>query len=273
MPGTRTIGLTITALAGAVFVLAVAAMGYRAAAYNERADFERYRIEPTTSRSVEVHGRPLTIADATDAAGNAALRVRYGEAEVLAPVKNPPAPGIPDLGGYAEWAALMAIRPALKTGEPARDEQGNLPAPRFILVTRTTPPGFDPQSWGSVRRADWRFTLYEFHSDGTVTAETYRWPRSDRSEKGLERRAAGDAEHVPDPMAADLAAIPPLQERTWQYQAALHVIPKHQMPAQRFKSTALEAAGWTLPVAGFAVLFILLGLALTFMPKRRPLQG
>jgi len=58
MPRTRTIGLTITALAGAVFTLAVAAMGYRAAAYNEGADFERYRIEPTTNRRVDAHGTP-----------------------------------------------------------------------------------------------------------------------------------------------------------------------------------------------------------------------
>lgn len=264
MPRTRIIGLTITALAGVVFVVAVAAMGYRAAAYNEAADYGRYRIEPNTARSFEVHGRPVSLTDAADAAGNPALRIRYGDAELLAPIKDPPAPDIPDLGGYAEWAAMLAIRPALRTGEPALDVHGNQPAPRFVLVTRTTPPGFDPQSWGSVRRADWRFTFYELKPDGTIDARTFRWPRSERSEKGLERRASHH-----DPMAEDLAAIPPLQERTWEYQAALHVIPKLQMPAQRFKRTALAAAGWTFPVAGFAMLFILLGLALTFMPERK----
>lgn len=264
MPRTRIIGLTITALAGVVFVIAVAAMGRRAAAYNERADFDRYRIEPNTSRTFEIHGRPVSLTDATDDAGNAALRIRYGDTELLAPVKDPPGPGIPDLGAYAEWVAMLAIRPALKSGEPVLDERGNQPAPRFVLVTRTTPPGFDPQSWGSVRRADWRFTFYELKPDGTIDVRTLRWPRSERSEKGLESRAAAH-----DPLAEDLAAIPPLQERTWEYQAALHVIPKLQMPAQRFKRTALESAGWTLPVAGFAMLFILLGLALTFMPQRK----
>jgi hypothetical protein len=265
MPRTRIIGLTITALAGVVFVIAVIAMGYRAAAYNERADFDRYRIEPTTTRTAEVHGRPVSITDATDAAGNAALRVRYGDTEILVPVKNPPAPDIPDLGGYAEWAAMLAIRPALKSGEPALDERGQQPTPRFVLVTRTTPPGFDPQSWGSVRRADWRFTFYEFMPDGTIDAKTFRWPRSDRSEHRLEARAQRG-----DEIAEDLVAIPPLQERTWQYQAALHVIPKLQMPAQRFKRTALEAAGWTFPVAGFAMLLLLLGLCLIFLPRKTP---
>lgn len=260
---TRTIGLAITALAGALFLLAVAAMGHKAAAYNREADFDRFRIDPSRARQVEVHGRLVTITDATDEAGDAALRVRYGSIETLVPVKAPPALDLPDLGGYAEWAALLAIRPAQKTGEPVLDEHGNQLPPRFVLVTRNTPPGFDPDSWGSVRRADWRFNFHEFMPDGTIQSRTFRWPRSDRSERGLANRAARH-----DELAEALAAIPPLQERTWEYQAALHVIPKLQMPSYRFRHTALEAAGWTFPVAGFAMLLLLLGLCLVFLPRK-----
>ena len=59
-----------------------------------------------------------------------------------------------------------------------------------------------------------------------------------------------------------LATITPLQERTWQYQAALHAIPKLNVPKYRFKDTAMKAMGWTLPVAMFSGLGVIAGIAL-----------
>src|SRR5690606_11768432 len=64
-----------------------------------------------------------------------------------------------------------------------------------------------------------------------------------------------------------LATIPPLEERSWQYQAALHVIPKLNVPKYRFKDTAMKAMGWTLPVAGFAGLGVMIGIGLVMRPR------
>ncbi len=129
-------------------------------------------------------------------------------------------------------------------------------AERFVIVSRHPAAGYDPETWGEVRRNDWTFTLAELMADGTIDLRQFRWPRSEKAEKHM-------------PLPEHLADIPPLEQRTFEYQAALNVIPKLQMPKLRFKDTAVNAMGWTLPVAAFGGLLALLGITLAFAPKRR----
>lgn len=264
----RTAAWVLTIASIAAFIGCSVGMGLRAAEFNREAEFERYRIEPTVSRTLEINGRETTLTDATDDQGRSFLRLQYGDLIELLPVKEPPARDVPELVGYLEWVSVQAILTVGPNGQRLTDSETGEPLPpRYVIVVRHTPGGFDPESWGSVRRADWTFSFYELLPDGRVSHEVFRFPRSGRGEESLARRAA-----APDakPAEAALAALPPLQERTWQYQSALHVIPKLQVPKYRFENDAFsfETMGWYLPGAGFAALGVLLGLGLAFAPRR-----
>jgi len=263
----RTIAWILTLVSLLAFIGCALGMGVRAARFNREADFQRYRIEPTLARTLEVHGRPATLTDALDDQGRSLLMLTYGDAVQAIPVKDPPARDVPELVGYLEWVSVQAITPVQRDGSREVDASGAPVPSRYVIVTRHTAAGFDPESWGSVRRADWTFSFYELRPDGTISHDVFRFPRSRRGEQSLAKRAAAaDAK----PHEIELAAIPPLKERTWQYQAALHVIPKLHVPKYRFEDDAFSfrTMGWYLPGAGFAALGVLIGLGLAFAPQR-----
>lgn len=260
MPRQRLLGLVILLASIALVLVSVLAMFRRVEAYNEQAAFPHYRFDVSTVRSFEVHGRKVTIEDVVEDR-QAMLRVDYGGAVSLLRVTPPPATGMPDLGIYGDWVKIVEVH------EVGRNEAGSLAdrpgTGRLVLLCRLAPEGYDPETWGSVRRADWTFELHEFQEDGTIRTSAFRWPRSAMGEKGLAREI-----EAKDPGALALAELEPLKERTWQYQAALHVIPKLNVPKYRFKDTAMKAMGWTLPVAGFSGLGLLVGIGLLLAPRR-----
>ena len=71
--------------------------------------------------------------------------------------------------------------------------------------------------------------------------------------------------------AKRLIDIPRLEDRTVEHFAAMHVMPKLNMPEHKFDDTALspEVLGWTLPVSMCAVLAFAGGLVFAIAPRRR----
>jgi hypothetical protein len=143
---------------------------------------------------------------------------------------------------------------------------------RLWIVTRNTPMGYDPDKWGSVRRAEWVFRFYELGRDGTVEVVERRWPRGYRGEEFLQKRAVLAAQgkgEADDARYAELAKIEPLKERSAEYYTAMFVIPKINVPQYKFEDTALQfrVLGWTIPVAGFSVLGMILGCGFGLAPR------
>jgi hypothetical protein len=256
MSRSRRIGLVILLVSLCVGVFAVVQMLQRVGAYNEQANFGHYRFDVSTSREFKAHGRPVAISDSDDTQ----LRIAYDGVETVIPVVQPPIAGVPDLGIYGDWVKIIEMHQVVRgpTGS-LMDKEGS---GRLLLLTRIPPEGYDPATWGSVRRADWTFDFHEFMPDGTIESTTFRWPRSELGEMSLRKEIQKG-----EPTAKILATIPPLEERSWQYQAALHVIPKLNVPKYRFKDTAMKAMGWTLPVAGFAGLGVMIGIGLVMRPR------
>lgn len=237
-------------------------MTFKTEAYNRGRDFPHYRFDPSTSRSFVAFNRRVTLTD-EPAGASGLLRVEYGDRSQTIPVKRPPALGLPDLGAYAEWVKVLEIcqverTPASpdSTDTVARDKPGT---GRLVLVVRRPAEGFDPETWGTARVDDWTFDFHEFEPDGSIRTTAFRWPRSDHGEAKLQKQVGGG-----DLYARALAAIPPLEERTWEYQAALHVIPKLNVPKYRFQNDAFSprVMGWTLPVGMLSVLGMLVGLGM-----------
>ncbi len=263
-------GWLILLISAAALAASVAVMAPRISAFNRAADFKELHFEPILARHFTVYGRAVALTDAVDADGRSVLHVRYGDDAPIVfevPVRTPPAPDLPDLGGYDEWCNVLAL------GQVERDAAGNQvlanDTQRVVIVSRQTPEGYDPQTWGIVRQSEWTFDFYDLRPDGSVDRFTRRWPRSYTGERSLQQAARAQGDKA-DPRAAALSRIEPLQERSWEFQAALHVSPKLSVPSYKFQNTAFDihVLGWTLPVGMFAVLGVLAGLAIALSPRR-----
>jgi hypothetical protein len=265
-------------LGGAVlFCAAMVPMAQRIARYNAAAKIPTFHAEPIAGRTLRVDGFPvatLTDVEAADGArrGEGMIRLEYGGRETLIPVKRPPALNLPTLAGYDEWLKALAIYPVVRNekGEQSRVAGSE----RFVIVVRRTPEGYDPETWGEVRRIDWVFDYYELTRDGKVERLTRRWPRSYASENRLQREAAGKSEGLTAEQTAasnKLAALEPLKQRTFEYYAAMFVIPKLNVPQYKFTDTAFrpEVLGWTLPGSMISVLLFTGGLIFVIAPARR----
>ncbi|MGE3108625.1 MAG: hypothetical protein AB7G11_07735 [Phycisphaerales bacterium] len=255
------IGWLIAGVCAAVVVVSAARMSARVDEYNRHSGFPHFRFEVMGNREFTAYGRPVRIQDDADENGHATLRVTYGDTVAEFPVKTPPARDVPSMGIYDEWAKAIEVH------EVGRTEHGELGdkvgSGRVVLVIRRTKEGLDPETWGSVFRDAWTFDFHEFEPDGTFRTESYRWPRGEMGEMTLKRLVKEGNEE-----AKALVAIPELPERGWQYQTALHVIPKLNVPKYRFKDTAIKAMGWTLPAAGFGGLGVIIGVCMGFAPAR-----
>ncbi|MBX3386857.1 MAG: hypothetical protein KF768_09825 [Phycisphaeraceae bacterium] len=251
-----------------LFLAAAVGMAFRIDAFNRHANFARFNIHLISDRAFEIPGFPsVRLVDVgpsdSNAEGSASdsrgsfLRLEFADHALLIPVRSPPVENAPNLAIYDEWVKVMAItemRRSESSGYSEPIEDGR----RLMIVTRTTPPGYDPRSWGSVRRSEWVFTFYNLESDGTIRVEKRRWPRKRRGEQTLQRLAADGDESTGGERERyrELAAIEPLSERTVEYFAAMHVIPKLNVPSYKFSDTAFSFSvlGWTAPVAGLSVL-------------------
>jgi hypothetical protein len=281
----RRAGLILIAISTVALAAAIPAFVARARAFAAQRSTLHLRKIPMVERSFTAHGRPVSIVDdrLKGPAGEdlgAAVRLTYGDHEpLLVPVHPPPGRDVPDLLIYGEWLAMLRLIPATPEGEPI---PGATEADdRYLLVVRDTPEGFDPGSWGAVRRREWTFRFYELMPDGSIAQRRYRWPLKERpsltaaeaeleggaeaARRAREQAQAARAARLPE----SIRDLPELPQRSVEYEAALFVIPKLAVPEYRFKDTAFnwDVAGWTMPVAGAAVLGLLAGLAIAFAPR------
>lgn len=259
--GSRRIGLIVAIVSAGLLAASVTSMTGRVKLYNARAEFPQQQVKTVTTRDLSAWDRPVRIRDATlplpgkPGATTAAVKIEYGDQSVVTPIKAPPSPDLPKLVGYAEWLAVLEMKeypPKVHI-----DESTTPIARRVVIVKRNPAEGYDPDTWGSVRRADWTFDFFILTPDGKIEHEVWRFPRKDLGERSLAARAKA-ATRPTDPEAL-LYAIKPLEERSWEYSAALFVIPALQVPQYKFKNDAVNAMGWTLPVGMFSALALTMG--------------
>lgn len=156
-----------------------------------------------------------------------------------------------DLDLYADSVAVLSFAPVVR-GELDDADTRSI---RMVLVARRS--DFDPNTWGAVRVRDWYFELIEFLPDGTTR------PPADLPPRLAQFPAPRDPQgRAPILIERPDAPVETIVERSWEWQAALHAVPKGQVSRYRFKTTAVQAMGWTLPAAGGLMLSACLGLGL-----------
>jgi hypothetical protein len=98
---------------------------------------------------------------------------------------------------------------------------------------------------------NWAFDFYELMPQGGFYHEHLRYPTKTGAKKPVEGE---------------------LHENTWEFQAALLLIPKGGAnigPTRNFYGDALAAANWTLPAAAFSGLTAMLAVAFALAPRRK----
>ncbi len=271
------IPLAVAGVSLAVLAVSITTLALRVRDYNRSAIHSLFAYIEVNNPSFEFQGRPVELADAADDDGHPLLRVTYGDDELLIPVAVETRQKLPAFfARHSDWMRMVffADRSGMEMEEfQARIARDEIPA-RLVIVTRT-PFGADPakdalfgleqdknESTAEVRRDRWLFDFYELNPDGGFTVhQPLRFPESGASLLRRQNQAKLRGEPIPDRNPGEL------EERTWQYGAALKVMPR--APAITFENQALRAAGWTLPAASASVLGLVFGVFFAVAPQRR----
>jgi len=240
--------------AGVSLVLLVASvlgMAQRIEVYYRASDHPLYVWVRVGDRSFGYAGRPVTITDERTPEGAEGVRVTYGDATVSAKATiEPGSAQLPGLKRHEDWmqvlrfaehgrAALSEVDRGVKTGQIAD---------RLVLVVRTPPPGA-AEAPNEAYRRDWLFDFYEFKPEGGFEHQRLGFPK---------KRTPREGE---------------MAEGSWEYYAALTVMPPLWKPPQRFSNDAMSAAGWTLPLAALAGLGLTVSGVALAAPRKRGAKG
>lgn len=273
----RPIPLAVAAVSLVVLCVSVVLLAKRVRAYNENAIHSIFAFIEVSNPTFTFSGRPVELLDDTDDEGRPAVRVVYGQDELVIPVTVQTRQRIPGFfNRHADWFRMVffADRSGLSMDEFENAVAAETIPVRLVIVTRT-PFGADPvkdgifgleqehnESTADVRRDRWLFDFYELNPEGGFTVhQPLRFPESGASL--LRRQNNAKLKGDPIPQRADGE----LQERTWQYGAALKVMPR--APSITFENQALRASGWTLPASSASVLGLVFGIFFAFAPQRR----
>jgi len=273
----RPIPLAVAAVSLCVLSVSVFLLATRVRAYNESAIHSVFAFIEVSNPEFTFWDRPVKLLDDADPDGDPTVRVVYGDDELALPVTVLTRQKIPGFfNRHADWLRMVffADRSGLSMEEFEQAVADETVPLRLVVVTRT-PFGADPvkdglfgleqernESTADVRRDRWLFDFYELNPEGGFTVhQPLRFPESGASLLRRQNQAKLAGEPIPQRQAGEL------QERTWQYGAALKVMPR--APAITFENQALRAAGWTLPVSSASVLGLVFGIFFAFAPQRR----
>jgi hypothetical protein len=273
----RPVPWLVAAASLVMLVVSTVLLARRVRAYNENAIQSIFAYVEVNNPSFPFRGRQVELAEAAGDDDQPVVTVTYGQDELVIPVTVQTRQELPGFfNRNADWMRMLffADRSGMSMEEFERRIAADEIETRLIVVTRT-PFGADPRKDGAfgleqernestadVRRDRWLFDFYELDpAGGFIVHQPLRFPESGASLLRRQNQAKLAGEPIPQREAGEL------QERTWQYGAALKVMPR--APAITFENQALRAAGWTLPAASASVLGLVFGVFFAIAPERR----
>lgn len=257
----RTLGLVLVVASLALLVVSVIAMAKRLSTRPDMA--ERPMVwfnEAVNAESFIFQGEPIEVRTiAADQAGvtgpGPAVEISYRGATERLEIGGRDEERFPGLMRHEDWLRVM---PMAEGRAGSQDEliemlrRGDV-RPRMVVAARYPAAGFDPGSWGLVRRRDWRYVFLEFKPGGPPEQAI---ERAETTYREIEQLFA------PGPRDKPVEGITEAEKlaRQWQYYAMLQVTPA---PLYRAKDKVVEqgmsAMGWTWPSAAAAVIGLMVG--------------
>lgn len=264
----KTIAFLIALASLAVFLYSTYSLAQYIARYNDQNPPDLVYLQPLDSTENIYAGRPLTIADRLDERGLGTVTVRFGDEVLELPVQEPVTTPLPDLAHHRTWLRLFAWKrgDAFEVDEAREDRREGIVDGAPALVMRLAPPGEDPLTVGRIARSEWRFRFYEFMPDGSIERSEFRYPESRRAYQRRVRAAERAGEPIPQRRDNEL------QEDTWQFSAAMLVMPGRP-PSQSFTENALSDAGWRWPATTLSLIVGCVAFTVGISPRRRTAES
>ncbi|MDX2116907.1 MAG: hypothetical protein SFY96_01850 [Planctomycetota bacterium] len=258
---TRPIAWTVAAAAALTLTVSAVSMGSRVSDYYKKNPPIRFAFMPVGLTEFGFANRPVRVEDTTtkdDAGADVpAIRISYGDDVITLKASIPGHPQLPLLARHEDWFRIVRFADATGTsidGMLDKIRKGEVPD-RLVAVTRT--PRLGPRAGVSgaaaesereQKRRDWTFDFWEFKPSGGFAHQQLNFPTTKRYEQPREGE---------------------LREDTWQWQAALQVMPSGTAPKYKFTNDGLRAMGWTLPATSGSILALLISLMIAGAPRRR----
>ncbi|MBL8761967.1 MAG: hypothetical protein JNL50_11765, partial [Phycisphaerae bacterium] len=238
---TRATSIILAGLLAAAAIASGISAARRVGGFHRDHPREQFAFSRVDARDFSYAGRPVTLRDHESPSGRR-LVVTYAEHTLSLPVVIPKDPRLPGLIPHEDWMGVLRFASATSMDLPQLVNKMNAGEvrDRLVIVTRTPELGADPSTWGGVNKRRWTFDFYEFLPEGGFAHQKMAFP-SKRTRERAEREGRE-------------LAIPQLQEKTWEFEAALMVMPKGGEPNPEFRNDGLASMGWTLPAAGFATI-------------------
>ncbi|MFZ4572807.1 MAG: hypothetical protein ACOYN0_00330 [Phycisphaerales bacterium] len=247
MNRSRLIAVLFAATGAASMAISGASLTDRVSRFNEQADRKLYAFAPFDSASFTFREKPVKITD-VEQDGIRRLIVDYNgdKVSLVATLANPVK--LPDLKAHTDWLRIfrMADATGMDFDELTRKLERGEMKPRLILVARCPRPGTEA-GWAVTLRKDWVFDFYEFKEEGGFAHERWNYPSN---------------------RVGALPAADELQPGTWQYEAALRLMPR-SAPTLNFRKNALSNPGWELRVFALGGVAFAFGIAFAIAPKKR----
>ena len=253
---TAAIGLTIAIVSTIALAVSVWALAQRLS--NRNVDMVRLIGRVSGTDAVKYKGiecRVEILGGEGETPGS--LRVHWRGHTLDYPMWMRPGEGV-YLEPYKDWFGVMV----LADGAPGREEfhenwtAEDGPKTRLVVAARYPAEGFDPGSWGLVRRKEWHYRMALLNTDGPDDKAVQEW---DMTYEQL------DAIFLPGKYTSKWF-IPKTEEerheKLWMFYAMLEVTPPmHYRGRDKGSEAVIESMGWTWPVAGAAVIGLILGTA------------
>jgi len=250
-------------------------LAQRIAAFNRTNPHEAPYFLPVEATEFDYLGTRVSVSDDIDDEGHGEVRVRYGDDLAAIPVGVPNTLDLPGLARHADWLGIYLV------GEPQGREYEEFRAavldgeiiPRLVFISRKLNPGVDnsafnfdidrdSREYGETMRKRWTFGFLELLPDGGFRQWTRKYPESQRSFEGRTQAAILKGDPPPSRDPDELA------EDTWEWYAAMQVIPAGKAPNTSFRNSALANSGWAFPVAAVGILGLIVCLAWALLPSK-----
>lgn len=247
----------------------------RIAEFNKNNPHQAPYFLPINTTEFDYLGRHVSIADDIDDQGHGQVRVEYADDIAAIPVGVPNTYELPGLARHTDWLGVYLV------GEPqGRDYEQYKAAvdareitPRLVFVSRHLNPGVensafnfdidrDSREYGETMRKRWTFGFLELLPEGGFHQWTRKYPESQRAFEGRTQAAILKGEPPPTRSPDELA------EDTWEWYAAMQVIPAGKAPNTSFRNSALSNSGWSFPIAAVGVLGMIVCLAWALIPSK-----
>lgn len=222
--------------------------------------------QPLQGQDFLFQGEPVHIdvveADQS-ASGQKMLRIDFRGSELLFPIEPgmQDDPRLPGLKRFEDWLSVVPMFTGVQTQEQLeKDLADGTRHPKLLVAMRLLAKGYDPESWGLVRRKDWRYRFALLDAKAPL----------DQAVEIVEGTYV-DLDLLGDPV---FRAREGREDEVWKFHAMLQVTPASAYRSKNRPLTeVMSTMGWTWPIAGVSILAIFGGLAaFTLRGVHRPAE-